>query len=423
MPGALIMKKEYNELTKKLLAEGYTAEHYPDHVWIADGSRVFDKENPLDNFYGGFTYRRYWAYERTFKTPCGLQCKGLLCMTDMSYMGVDWIFENDLAGIHCPYRRYGCEQKDSRLPKEGVLKDWCNVHMVDEEYQYEGSAEDILKLEEDRIQREKISFVLKRHGRVCEMHMFYNKEEGEWKMHYDPGLCARMRCNGNFGGYKVIGEPCICPILNRPLDRKKGNVFYDLKISARRGDLDGTLFEGQIDTCIQKGIRVFDHPVSMDICRNYVKLCKDEIHEHVRSKYFTQLFFAERYEGHEFSVEVLNIRAEHRVSRDLQQDLQDIRDGVRIVYDSDLQKEDKEAGKERRRKAKEERRKKMEKKILQMGYENLECIDQHRAQKLFTFEQLDELEERREENQRKIQEEPVQLSLFDMGALTDEDAV
>ncbi len=27
MPGALIMKKEYNELTKKLLAEGYTAEH------------------------------------------------------------------------------------------------------------------------------------------------------------------------------------------------------------------------------------------------------------------------------------------------------------------------------------------------------------------------------------------------------------
>ena len=63
-------------------------------------------------------------------------------------------------------------------------------------------------------------------------------------------------------GQKLVEGKLICPILGRPLDKAKGNVYYDIKKTYRRYDLDGTLFEGQIDTEIEKGIRFFEHPVS-----------------------------------------------------------------------------------------------------------------------------------------------------------------
>lgn len=90
-------------------------------------------------------------------------------------------------------------------------------------------------------------------------------------MNYDPLRCARSGCHGVSTGN--IGEGVICPVLGRKLDPKRGNVYYDVKTRGRRYDLDGTLFEGQIDTVIQKGIRFLEHPVSMDICRSIVKLC------------------------------------------------------------------------------------------------------------------------------------------------------
>lgn len=41
--------KEINDLTRKLLAEGYTEERYPDYV------------RKYDWFYGGFTYKQETA--------------------------------------------------------------------------------------------------------------------------------------------------------------------------------------------------------------------------------------------------------------------------------------------------------------------------------------------------------------------------
>lgn len=402
------MSYEYNKLTKKLLAEGYTADNHPDYVYV--GRTCQSKENPLNNLDGGFEYCRWYVYEKAFRTPCGLMCKGTLCMSSLSYNGTDWDFENDLATIHCPYHKCDCEKKDARLPREGVLKDWCNVHMTDEEYHYEGSVEEILKLWDDQMRRDKISFSLQRNGRTCDNHMHYDRDSGEWEMHYAPGTCARFRCMGNAHS---VGTRGICPILGRELCKEKGNVYYDLKISFRRKDLDGTLFDGQIDTQIKKGIRVFEHPVSMDICRNYVKLCKDEIIWKVKSKYHTELFFAERYERNEFTVEVLNIRAERKESRDLMQDLQDIRDGIQISHASDDEKQEKKHKSEKRKMAKEKRIAAMEKRILQIGYCNMDPFEQNRACKLLDWDRIDELEAMREEKLKEEQEEPVQLSLFD----------
>ena len=402
--------KEYNLLTKNLLAAGYTAENHPDYVYV--GRTCQDKDNPLDNLDGGFVYYRWHVYERTFKTPCGLQCRGINCMAGLFTGGKEFTFENDMALVKCPYHNKGCPKKDELLRDAGVISDWCNVHLTDEEYQYNGSVEGIFKLEDDRIQREKISFNLMRNGRTCDNHMHYNQEKGEWQMHYDPCACARLKCNGYFGQKYEEGR-LICPILGRPLDRKKGNVFYDIKTTYRRYDLDGTLFEGQVDTQIEKGIRFLKYPVSMDICQNIVKLCKDEIEWHARMKYHQELFFAEYY-GREFAVEILNIRAEQRESRDLIQDLQDIRAGIQIIHVSDSEKQSKEQKKESRQQAKEKRIKTIEKKILDIGYYNMETIYQRRADKLLEPDRIDELEALREENLKKKQEEPVQLSLFDL---------
>ena len=323
--------KEYNNLTKRLLAEGYTETNYPDYVQLPTGT--------LNNPYGGFEYKRYWIYEKIFKTPCGLQCKGENCLTGLYCMGIEYTFENNNALAECPYDKKKCELTKTLNTS---IRTNCPVHMIDEEYEYEGSIEGIQKLQDDEIEREKTSFILQKNGRICENHMHYDKEKKEWNMHYDPSICANMGCSGN------------CPVLGRKLDKKKGNVYYDIKTTGRRYDLDGTLFEGQIDIVIQKGKRMFKSPVSMDICNVYMKFCKDKIRDYVKMKYHSELFFAKYYNRY-FKVEVLNIRAESRPSRNLEQDLEDIKNGIRVFHESDTEKKRKEQKKERREESKQKK--------------------------------------------------------------------
>lgn len=175
--------KEYNLLTKKILEKGYTVNNHPEYVKVKVS---FGLEKSLDNYYGGFTYERQWILKQTFKTPCGLQCKGLQCQSSMSYMGIEWTYENDMATIHCPYKKKECRLKHKYLQDAGVLKFDCEVHMTDEEYCYEGSVEHILKLHDDEIRRQKTSFSLQRNGRVCPEHMYFDRDILEWKMNYDP---------------------------------------------------------------------------------------------------------------------------------------------------------------------------------------------------------------------------------------------
>ena len=203
--------KEYNLLTKRLLEEGYSAEHHPDHVRV---DVPMWQEKTLDNYDGGFTYERWWIFEQTFKTPCGLQCKGLQCHSNMSYMGIEWTFENDMATIRCPYEKKECKLKHEYLQENKVLRYECEVHMAEEEYFYEGSVEHILKLHDDEIRRQEISFGLQRKGRVCREHMRFNRDTLEWEMNYDPYYCGLSRCAG------------MCPVLGHELDKKRGNVFY-----------------------------------------------------------------------------------------------------------------------------------------------------------------------------------------------------
>ena len=231
--------------------------------------------------------------------------------------------------------------------------------------------------------------------------MHYDERKREWHLNYEPKSCANLCYSQN--GY--------CPILGKELSKKRGNVYYDLKKSEIRHD--GTIFDGEEMVTIEKGIRYFDKPASMDICEAFVKVQSDEILQNYIWNNSTDCIF-----NKDLKVEVVNIRAEQKESRDLMQDLQDIKNGIVITHASDNNKRKQEEKRERRQKAKEKRMAAMEKRLISVGYENMEPYEQNKACKLLGFERLDELEVIREENrQRKLKEEqekPKQVSIFDL---------
>ena len=171
-----------------------------------------------------------------------------------------------------------------------------------------------------------------------------------------------------------------------------------------------------MDTNITRGRKLFSHPVSMDICRVCAKLCRDKIEWKVRMEYFSELFHAERY-GKEFTVEVLDIRAERRESRDLMQDLEDIRSGIRVVHASDMEKLEAKVKKERREKAHEAAVKRLEKKLLKDGYGSLKefSLDKRHANRWLGEERIAQLEQKRQEMEKEEREQPVQISLSGLG--------
>lgn len=133
---------EYNELTKALLAEGYSTEDYPDYVEI-DTSRL-PGTDPLHNLGGGFVYKRSYIQEMVYMTGCGMCVKGDNTISNVTYYG-SWNHENDCPVIRCPIDREKCEANDKRLHKD--LRSglsyicYCVCHRTNHEYNYETSFE------------------------------------------------------------------------------------------------------------------------------------------------------------------------------------------------------------------------------------------------------------------------------------------
>ena len=112
MPGDIDMRKEDTLLTKRLLSEGYTKDKHPDYVEVCKSA--WGKEL-WQNLAGGFKYTREYLSKMVFKTGCGLLVKGIRFATgSLSYMGIDWIPENNNPVIACPYS----QNAEMRLPPD-----------------------------------------------------------------------------------------------------------------------------------------------------------------------------------------------------------------------------------------------------------------------------------------------------------------
>lgn len=399
------MGHRYNKLTQQLLAQGYTANNFPkDKVHIAHGCYAING-NPLDNVYGGFEYNRIYYESFVYKTGCGMYVKGSDVNSNMGFMGEEWCHENDNPVVRCPYDEAQCHNNDSRLHgMQGgglCIQCWCVCHRTDEPYDYEHSFEKAENERKEEMKRKYQEYSDAHNGRICEKHMHYDERTRMWALHYEPKSCAKLCYSQN--GY--------CPILGKQLSKKRGNVYYDIKTSVIP-NTDGkqiSLFDKSEEVTVSKGHRFFEKPCSMDICEAFVKANGvGEI-----SYYYEINNSFERLINPTWKFEILNVRAEQKESRDLMQDLQDIKEGIQIYHASDSEKNAKEQKRERSQKAKGKRIADIEKRILKIGYCNMDFFEQNKACKLLDWDRIDELEAIREECLVEEQNKPHQMSIED----------
>lgn len=376
--------RELNELTKSLLAKGYTEENQPEGYI------------PYNKYYGGWQYSSKQQQNMTVKTPCGLHQKALFTI-DMGFMGIDWCLENDNVTVCCPYGNRGCSLnhdifKDIRL---SGIPAHCVAKITDEPYDYEKSIRKVEEINHAKSE-EKIKAFAKTQPGFCRQQLCHNAVTDEYYLDYDPQNCARVNCT-------------YCTMKKQPIDKAKGNVFYDLKITVL--EKGKGLFSDETVSTVTKGIRFYEKNTSLDICKWTAEM-PELIDRKVRDKYFTQLHFA-KYHGRMFGYEILNVRAEKRESRDLDADLRDLSEGMTVVHQSDLLAAEKEKKHENRLKAVDNKIKKSKKLVEEKGFKNLSASEQYRVRKLLdkglvTDSEFEQWQANYETNQVQRQ-----ISLFD----------
>lgn len=373
--------RELNKLTKHLLSLGYTKENPPDEY------------RSWNDFYGGWEYSAKQERNMVVEAPCGVVSNASHIVGSMGYQGIDWCLENDNAVMRCPFKKMNCE-KNNRILWDCVIDDtpYCEVKITDRAFDYELSAE---KIEERNRQdhEEAIKAFARTQERFCKKHLCYDRYTNKFWIDFNPFECGG--CN-------------YCTMIQRRLDGPKGNVFYDLKISRL---VKGFGFiPDEWKTEIIKGNRLFVKNKPLIWC----ELCaRPEYLKHIdykiKTKYFTELHFA-KHHGRGFQYEILNVRAEKRESRDLDQDLEDIKNGMTVRHKSDELTAAKEAKRERAKKAKENRIRRLLKLCQKCGYDNLTDIEQLRIERavdkgLLSWKEIRNVEKTKEDT-------PEQLSLF-----------
>lgn len=386
---------KYNLLTLQLLNEGYSVEHYPDFVQI-DNSRLLGN-NPLRNLGGGFLYKRWYLEKMVFKTPCGRYVMGRNILDNMWYMGIGWQPENNNPVLRCPFTfsDFQCELNHPLLRNHisggGLcIQIMCACQQTGESYDYDNSIEKMNVEKEDRKKQKYQEFVLAKHGRVCINHAYFDERKEEWSFQYRPEVCV----------YRCFSE--YCPVLGKILSKKKANVYYDLY---KKGIyMEGLLREPW--ERVEKGIRFFEHSVSIDICEAFVKLQSQEIYRKYQINHSME-YLADS----SLVVEVCNIRVESRPSRDLEQDLLDISEGRFISWAPAEEKKRKEEKRLRRNMRKEKKILKLEKKIRTFGYDYLDTAEQIWVKKNLSQERIEQLEVEYEEFTNRP--EMVQVNLLE----------
>lgn len=316
-----------NDLTWRLFDEGCTPDNHPNNVRWVDHKYEFE-------------YTLKWLISSIWESPCGLLKNGINSHHEMGYMGIDWQPENNNPVFRCPLKNINCEQNHELLighKCQGVVD--CAFRLTDKPHDYEKSIERINDEKEAYKKRLYDDLLQRLRGHLCYHHAHWDDDNNLWSQKYDPSNCISAFCNKS-----------ICVLTRKVIETKKGNVFFDLKIT--RYLHDGSLWDGEKTANIIKGKKVFNSPLSITICEAYARFNQEDILEKEKMKMHGELFL-----NPDTEIEILRARAEIRESRNLLQDLQDVQEGLNVKHDSDLKKATKEVKSERLKKAKEKRNK------------------------------------------------------------------
>lgn len=379
-----------NDLTEKLLAEGYTKDNHPDYVEWSNNWKQFE-------------YTMQYLRDTVWETPCGLLKKGISSYNHMSHLGVDYCPENNNPRYGCPY--YDEKPCPYRIETKKLWGCNCIYHQTDREYDYENSVEKLWN-EWDRIKNEAWQKVIEGYG-FCSC-MKWNRTKRQYEPNYDVENCISNKCKNE-----------VCAITKKPRNLKKVNIYYDLLRITRYKQ---GLLEHEIKR-IEKGIKKFEKPVARTDAEIWLKTYKDKFEPLHNREDRSNVFFSEYhgktgfgdYDWFEFTTIPQNIRIEHRESRDLLQDLQDAQEGIEVVHASDLIKRKKEIKKEarERRNAPEQKVRKLVKRwgkdvlrdVVRLNDEGycpeeisaeLEMANKYYIEKILKIEGLEELLEDKE---------------------------
>ena len=270
----------------------------------------------------------------------------------------------------------------------------CACHQTARPYTYEGSVDEV----HDRVWKEAGErwelFKAQHKGRVCRHQSRYGRTTKTWKAFYDPMDCAGL------------GFCTYCDVLEKELDTRKGNVFYDLRKSwTVKGE---GLFPDQRKTVLEKGRKLLSSTVSLTLCEAIVKYSRRRVEERVGSEFHRALFFDKSLE-----IEVINLRAARVDTRDILQDLKDVANGIEVIHAADSLKAAKAQKRARRAAAKAQKIRKAEKMGRAHGWDALEDIWKRRVEKLLDDDRIDELTQLHRAGQlTPAQTSMPQLSIF-----------
>lgn len=335
----------------------------------------------------------------TFETPCGLLVDGSHWVSGhMSFMGMEWTVENGNPTITCPH--FGAEPRPINHPllqgksMRGCGEErltFCSCHRTERPYTYEGSldeAHDQMWAEADRFYEE---FDLAHSGRACRMQSRYNRSTHKWRMSYDPRECAKT------------GVCHWCKVLQKELDPKKGNVFFDLKTTWTAAG-EG-LFPDEVHTRITKGIKLLEKTVSLTICQAIADYARHRVSAEYRLSRHHELYY-----NKSLRLELMNFRADRMDVRDLLQDLQDVRDGIKVEHQADNLKAVKAQKHQRKEAATAKKLAKLEARVLKEG-DTMPGYALERAERLLGCERVQELL-REAQRPAVATNEPEQLSFL-----------
>ena len=370
------MSRDLNKVTQKLLEEGWTKDQTPPGM------------KPWKEFYGGWEYDFKFRQDCVFETGCGLLCTHREIISSMSYMGIEWTEENDMAITHCPYwHKETCDKNHPYLDGKRIFggANDCLVHQTNKPYDYEKSTKKIWN--EHEAEKEELwqRFQEEHKGRACRQQCRYDMKKGEWIYHYFPEMCALQFCRH-------------CVVLDKDIDMTKFNVFYDLE---KKVLIKGEgIIPDEWKMSIEKGKKLFDKPIAKTIAEVLAKVGHDYIQQKEEMRHSTELFFKNVKD-----IKIKNIRAEKKAGRDLLQDLKDIEAGIAVIHEVDRINDAKKDKKEKREAAAEAKRKRNLKKIEERGWDNLQSFEKRTILKTVDIAEAKEAD-------RKRKEAPEQVSLF-----------
>lgn len=351
-----------NKLTERLMKEGYSKEAYPDYV----------KE--YNAFYGGFIYTPDYIKGMRFQTGCGIEMSGGDVIGTMSFLGQDWFYENDNPVIVCPYNREGCPKNHELLKKpakSGLY--FCACHAVSQTEVPAATTLDQVLAEKEVSRKESLRRYKRDHAeRFCLNHMDYFPETNSWKLIFKPRKCEHCEVNQ-------------CTLFGYKLSPQKGNIYYDCEVVTVN---DETVFLDSREILLFKGIPVLREDVSITICEMIVEACAQEILE-------TEFF-------HPYDIPKAvsftnrNVRAAISCVRNMEEDLEDIKKGIHIIYCTEIMEakaaeEEKKIKRNLNKKVVEE-----EAFVLQHGFDALKEYEKRRIRKVLSEERIEELLEERE---------------------------